>query len=118
MVDSNNRVQKFNWLGQFVSKWGSTGIGKGQFNNPVAVAVDNENNVYVADTNNRRVQKFDSVGQYIGAFGRQGSADGELQYPTAIVVDGVGNIYVADTGNNRIQKFQQVAGWGNSVAVS
>ena len=36
----------------------------GQFNTPHNIAVDRQNNVYVADRNNRRIQVFDADGTF------------------------------------------------------
>ena len=58
----NNRIQKFSSSGVFLAKWGSSGSGDGQFNNPWGIAVDSSGNVYVADTGNNRIQKFSSSG--------------------------------------------------------
>jgi hypothetical protein len=55
---NNNRIQKFSPTGIFLAKWGSVGIGDGQFDQPSAVAVDLSGNVYVADSGNNRIQKF------------------------------------------------------------
>jgi hypothetical protein len=54
----NNRVQRFNRDGSFLSEFGGMGPANGQFNNPTGIAVDNQGFVYVSDTNNNRVQKF------------------------------------------------------------
>lgn len=53
-----NRICKFDYAGHFQFEWGSKGAGDGQFNSPVAIAVDNTGNVYVSDMNNHRIQKF------------------------------------------------------------
>jgi hypothetical protein len=46
--------------GIFITKWGSYGIGDGQFNAPVGVAVDGCGQVYVADLeNNHRIKVFE-----------------------------------------------------------
>lgn len=59
VVDSgNNRVQRFNRDGQFMSEFGGMGAGNGQFNSPTGIAVDRDGYVYISDTNNNRVQKF------------------------------------------------------------
>ena len=42
----------------FITKWGSSTDGDGQFSNPQGVATDSSGNVYVADKNNNRIQKF------------------------------------------------------------
>lgn len=46
----NDRIQKFDNSGTFITEWGSKGDGDGQFNYPADIAVDRSGNVYVADT--------------------------------------------------------------------
>ena len=57
---SNNRIQKFDSSGTFITKWGSYGTGDGQFRYPSGVAEDSSGNVYVADEGNHRIQKIGS----------------------------------------------------------
>src|SRR5665647_1294289 len=90
---------------QFITKWGSLGTDNGQFNNPRDIAVDNNGNVYVADTGNNRIQKFASNGTYLTQWGGFGSDDGKFNGTESIAIDSSGNVYVADSGNNRTQKF-------------
>ena len=52
------RIQVFTRNGVFLTKWGEEGIGAGQFDSPFGIAVDDNGNVYVADTYNHRIQKF------------------------------------------------------------
>lgn len=54
----NNRVQRFDRDGRFVSEFGTAGRGNGQFDRPYGIAIDKDGYVYVADTGNKRVQKF------------------------------------------------------------
>ena len=91
--------------GTFVTTWGSSGTGDGQFNAPLGVATDGNGNVYVADTNNNRIQKFDASGTFLTTSGSYGSGNGQFSNPIGVATDGSGNLYVADTNNNRIQKF-------------
>ena len=112
MVDyDNSRIQKFNSSGTFITKWGSSGSGDGQFAEPQGIAVDSSGNVYVADHYNNRIQKFDSSGTFITKWGSSGSGDGQFDDPTGIAVDSSGNVYVADRDNYRIQKFAPDSGW-------
>jgi NHL repeat len=61
----NQRVAKFDKNGVFVKSWGSKGSEPGQFGSSVrAIAVDAQNNVYVADSGNKRIQVFDSNGTF------------------------------------------------------
>jgi hypothetical protein len=67
----NSRVAKFDKNGNWVKGWGVRGTGgahanenPGAFNTPHNIAVDRQNNVYVADRNNRRIQVFDADGTF------------------------------------------------------
>lgn len=84
----------------FVTKWGTYGLGNGQFNGPRAVAVDAAGNVYVVDKYNHRVQKFDSSGGFLGVIGHA------FQFPQGVAVDPWGDVYVSEIGyNHRVEKF-------------
>ena len=116
----NSRVQKFSSTGTFLSKFGTLGIGNGQFltGSASGVAIDSAGNVYVVDKLSNRVQKFNSAGTFVTAWGTLGTGNGQFNAPTGIAVDpSSGNVYVADTGNNRIQEFTSGGGyltqWGS-----
>ena len=67
-------VQKFTSNGTFITSWGSTGLGDGQFVSPGGVYVDSSDNVSVSDFGeNNRIQKFDSNGNFL--------VNGELRVP-------------------------------------
>src|SRR5206468_10221457 len=68
----NNRIQKFDSTGTFLTTWGSFGSGNGQFNLLGGVATDGSGNVYVADDGNNRIQKFDSTGTFLTTWGSPG----------------------------------------------
>lgn len=113
VVDSkNNRIQKFDPSGKFLSAFGSEGNEEGQFKDPCGVAVGPDGNVYVADTWNHRVQKFDANGGFLKAWG----ADPGFWGPRGIVVGPDGRVYVTDTGNKRVVVFsgdgEQVKAFG------
>jgi NHL repeat len=68
----NSRVAKIDKRGNWVKSWGSKGSGgphadenPGQFNTPHNIAIDRQNNVYVADRGNRRIQVFDTDGKFL-----------------------------------------------------
>jgi DNA-binding beta-propeller fold protein YncE len=60
----NARVAKFDKDGKFVKSWGSRGEEPGQFNMVHGIAIDAQDNVYVADTGNQRIQVFDRDGTF------------------------------------------------------
>ena len=108
VVDSGNqRVEIFDIstaTPSFISSFGTSGTGDGQFDTPVGVAYDS-GSVYVVDSELDRVQQFDPDGVYIAQFGTSGNGNGEFNFPQSIVFGGAGNFFVVDSGNNRIQKF-------------
>ena len=80
---------------------------------PYSVAVDNDGNIYIADTSNHRIRKVDTNGiiTTVAGTGYPGySGDGspatqaELHTPTRISLDNAGNIYICDRLNNRVRK--------------
>ena len=72
-LGSNNRVAKFDKDGRFISHWGSTGSGQGQFMGVRAIAIDAQDNVYVADGGNKRIQVFDAQGAFKSEFSNVGT---------------------------------------------
>jgi DNA-binding beta-propeller fold protein YncE len=60
VADSENHlIQKFDSNGNFITKWGSTGTGDGQFYCPNDITIDSSNGyVYVTDSGNHRIQIF------------------------------------------------------------
>ncbi len=63
----NNRITKFDSAGNFILAWGQRGNENGEFNFPRALAVDTNDNVYVADCDH--VSMFDRFGIFIKRWG-------------------------------------------------
>ena len=103
----NDRIQKFDNNGTFITKWGYSGTENGNFSLPADIAVDPSGKyVYVADTYNDRIQKFDNNGTFITKWGYSGTENGNFSLPMGLAIDPSGKyVYVADTENDRIQKF-------------
>ncbi|MGD0176101.1 MAG: hypothetical protein ABSC50_04665 [Candidatus Bathyarchaeia archaeon] len=96
----------------FLLKWGSSGSGNGQFNEPYGLAVDSAGNVYVTDIGNDRVEKFTSTGAFLNWWGSLGSGNGQFSSPKGVAVDSAGNVYVTDVDNDRVEEF---AGTGTFI---
>ena len=75
----NNRIQMFTKDGIFLAKWGSPGVGDGQFNLPWGIDVDSRGDLYVADWRNDRIQKFTPDGRFLMKFGSSGSRGRPIQ---------------------------------------
>jgi DNA-binding beta-propeller fold protein YncE len=64
----NSRIAKIDKDGNWLKSWGEPGDQPGQFNVPHSIAVDSQNNIYVADRGNRRIQVFDANGKFLRQF--------------------------------------------------
>jgi predicted membrane-bound mannosyltransferase/DNA-binding beta-propeller fold protein YncE len=101
----NNRIQKFDENGNFLTMWGQFGAAESAYHfwGPRGVAIDNQGRVFVTDTGNKRVVIFDSNGQNLAVFGGAGMGVGQFDEPVGIEVDEEGRLYIADTWNSRVQ---------------
>jgi DNA-binding beta-propeller fold protein YncE len=100
-----DRIQKFSAAGKFLLQWGGHGSGPGEFVRPQSMAIDNDDQIWVADSCNHRIQIFDTSGKLLKQFGQQGAALGELCYPYGLAFDADQNLFVCEYGNHRVQKF-------------
>jgi DNA-binding beta-propeller fold protein YncE len=64
----NSRIAKVDKEGNWLMSWGEPGAQPGQFSTPHSIAVDAQNNIYVADRGNRRIQVFDTAGKFLRQF--------------------------------------------------
>ena len=64
----NSRIAKVDKDGNWLKSWGELGDQPGQFNVPHSIAVDAQNNIYVADRGNRRIQVFNADGKFLRQF--------------------------------------------------
>ena len=89
-------ISIFNPKGEKIRSFGSQGSGHGQFNRPEGVAVDDGDNILVADYENNRIQKFTSCGKFIAAV--------KIKRPVGIAIHPQSkNIYVANMSDHCIQ---------------
>jgi sugar lactone lactonase YvrE len=100
-----DRIQKFSPAREFVLEWGGHGTDGGQFSRPQSLAVDADDQIWVADACNHRIQVFDASGRLVRLWGEHGSEPGQLAYPYGMLLDGRGHVYVTEFGNHRVQKF-------------
>jgi sugar lactone lactonase YvrE len=84
-------------------------------NFPGAVAVDEQGDVYIADSMNHRIRKVDAASGIIttiaGTGQKRWSGDGgpaisaALNEPTALALDHKGRLYIADQSNHRVRRL-------------
>jgi tripartite motif-containing protein 2/3/tripartite motif-containing protein 71 len=89
-------ISIFNPKGEKIKSFGSQGSDSGQFNNPEGVAVDDSDNILVADYENNRIQKFTSCGKFVTAV--------KIKRPVGIAVHPQSKkVYVTNIKDNCIQ---------------
>lgn len=139
---NNHRVQKFDSAGNFLLMWGKgvktgfaggfeictaddnanndpincaigrEGFATGQMHNPAGIAIDSNDNIYIADRVNDRIIKYSNVGAYLATYNQI------IDNPVAIAIDSNDNIYIAESNQARIVKFnssgvfERMWGWG------
>ena len=106
--------------------WGDGGAGtQARLNRPSAIAIDQSDNIYIADTDNHCIRKVDSQGiiTTVAGMGQSGFAgDGgagtqaQLNSPQGIAVDARGYLFIADTDNHRIRLLDLNSGLIQTVA--
>ncbi|MDQ3837988.1 MAG: hypothetical protein M3297_01830, partial [Thermoproteota archaeon] len=106
----------------FVATWGSEGIGFGKFRQPLEIAIDSDNDLYVTDTTSvsNQIQKFATNGTFITSWGVLGFGEGRFTSAAAIDTDSSDNVYVTDLGSpeTAVQKFTTdgtfIMSWGTA----
>jgi hypothetical protein len=82
-------------------------------NAPAGIALDAEDNLYIADSQNNRIRKVDANGIITtvagnGSFGYSGDGGAPtnalLRAPQGVALDAWGNLYIADTFSSHIRK--------------
>ncbi|MBK9316292.1 MAG: HYR domain-containing protein [Acidobacteria bacterium] len=97
-----------------------------RFNRPTGLAVDAQDNLYVADSGNNRVRRIDTTTGVITNFAGNGGSgyggDGvgatltSLNNPAGIIFDTQGNLYIADRNNHRVRKIDGSTGLISTLA--
>lgn len=102
--NSSHQIFKIDPNGNLLTKWGRRGTADGEFEYPGALALDNQGNVYVLETDKRRIQKFDPYGAFLTRMGEYGNLDFQYESFSGITID-QRNIYISDNEHNSVLKF-------------
>jgi hypothetical protein len=109
-----DQVFKFSPSGKVLLTLGKAGVagdGPDTFNQPSAVIVAPNGDIFVGDghgaNSNARIVKFTKDGKFIKTWGTRGSDPGQFNVPHTLAFDSRGRLFVGDRANNRIQVFDQ-----------
>ncbi|MBI4854470.1 MAG: hypothetical protein HY819_21945 [Acidobacteria bacterium] len=126
VIDDSNRIRSIN-LGSGIittiagsGKIGFKGDGKTAkkaiFNNPRAITIDKDNNIFIADSLNNRIRKIDANTGIITSIAGDGmdkstgdngpAISASISMPTNITVDKEGNLFIADKRNDVIRAIK------------
>jgi sugar lactone lactonase YvrE len=105
--NSNARIVKYDRSGKFVKTWGSRGSGRGQLDEPHALAMDSKGRLFVADRANNRIQIFDQNGTFLDEWH-------QFSRPSGVFIDKNDNIYVADSESNTSRKHAE---WKRGIRI-
>jgi serine/threonine protein kinase, bacterial len=115
----NNMIRKINPNGVVATFAGKKEKGSrdgrgpaASFLHPAGLAIDKNENLYVADVGNNKIRKITPDGDVttFAGTGMRGSANGQVgtatfYRPFGVAVDKGGNVYVADYQNNLVRKI-------------
>ena len=92
----------FDGMGKLLFQFGQKGRGLDEFGTPLGVAVDNQQNIFVADYNNQRVSSIDHNGQFQCFLL---TVHDMVQTPQALAVNSNNDLIVADGAKIRTYSF-------------
>ena len=84
----------------------SMALEEGRFNFPNGIAINQQGQVWVADSNNARLQIFDPRGHFVQAINGFAKDGTRFFLPRDIAFDGEGKAYVADALGHKIFVFK------------
>jgi len=99
---ANHRVIMLNTGGEFerVIGEGAPSTKTDGFDTPAGLTVDDDGNLYVADSGNRVVKKYSPTGVFLLEIGA-----GRLELPTSVAVNDGGQVFVSDEAGHLVSVF-------------
>jgi DNA-binding beta-propeller fold protein YncE len=105
----NKRIAVFDPNGTPITEFGETGLGPGQFDEPVGLALGPGGQINVADTWNQRIQSFtaDESGNYtpLNAWDVSAWFGQSLDNKPYMAANSQGNLFVTDPEGGRVLEF-------------
>ena len=95
-------LKKFTADGVLLSKWEGDQLS---LYHPRGLAIDDEDNLYIADTGGSRVLKLSPSGEKLAELGRKGSVEPYLRQPTGVGIAANGDVYAVDSETAMLQVY-------------
>jgi RHS repeat-associated protein len=113
----NNRVEKFNATGTYLTQYTrvTESCTPPNLVKPDATALDSSGNTWVADTGASRVVELTATGEYLKTVGFEGTGNGQFKEPRGIAIDKENHVWIADTGNNRLEELSSTGAFIRAV---
>ncbi|MFC5467393.1 S-layer homology domain-containing protein [Cohnella suwonensis] len=126
-VGTDGKISTFAGTAEVYGYSGDNGLAAdAQFDGPIALALDSDNNLYVADLYNARIRKIEATTGIIttiagtgvpGFSGDDGPAtEAQLNYPRGLALDSDNNVLIIDRDNHRIRKIDSESGVISTIA--
>jgi streptogramin lyase len=103
-----SEILKLSKDGRLIKRFGKTGTGPVEFDQPHALAFDSKGRLFVGDRNNNRVQILDQDGNFIAQWT-------DFSRPSGIYIDKRDNIYVADSESGSVARNHP--GWKRGIRI-
>ncbi|MEP7309772.1 MAG: hypothetical protein ABJA98_30050 [Acidobacteriota bacterium] len=103
-----SEILKFSKDGTLLKRWGKTGTGPGEFDQPHALAFDSKGRLFVGDRNNNRIQIFDRDGNFLEQWT-------QFSRPSGIYIDRRDRLYVADSESGSVARNHP--GWKRGIRI-
>ena len=103
-----SELLKFSKDGKLIKRWGQTGTGPNEFDQPHALAFDSKGRLFVGDRNNNRIQILDQDGNFIEQWT-------QFSRPSGVFIDARDTIYVADSESESVARNHP--GWKRGIRI-
>ena len=105
---ANSRILHFSKDGKLIKSWGKKGTGRGEFDQPHALAMDSKGRLFIGDRGNNRIQIFKPDGTFLDEWK-------QFSRPSGIYIDKQDNIYVADSESESVSRNHD--GWKRGIRI-
>ncbi|MFU8817653.1 MAG: peptidyl-alpha-hydroxyglycine alpha-amidating lyase family protein [Pseudomonadales bacterium] len=102
----NNRIVRYSADGTYQMEFGIPGAGKGEIDEPHAIAIDSQGRLFVGDRGNSRILLFDQQGNHLATWTQFGR-------PSGLYIDANDVLYVADSESNA----RRNPGWKRGIRI-